>query len=107
MPHIGPKAAGRLGQASRASTDPRSWRTLFFVNRARLFERALALPQEDRLELAAELLASSPPPGLLAEGSPALAEAIAQRIESVRSGKTKSIPAMRALARLRRPKSRR
>jgi hypothetical protein len=57
------------------------------VNRARVFEDALALPEEDRLKLAAELLASSPPPGVLQEGSPELAKAIEQRIQSVRRGR--------------------
>jgi len=75
------------------------------MNRARVFAGALSLPEEDRLELAAELLASSPPPGVLRDGSKGLADAIEERIESVRSGKTKPIPARQALARLRRSKS--
>jgi len=40
------------------------------VNRARVFEQALALPEGDRLALAAELLASSPPPGILQADRP-------------------------------------
>jgi hypothetical protein len=80
---------------------------MFSVNRGRVFERALALPEEDRLELAAELLASSPPPGILHEGSPELAEAIEERIDSVRRGRTKPIPARQALTRLKGRKTRR
>jgi hypothetical protein len=76
------------------------------VNRARVFERALALPEEDRLELAAELLASAPPPGILHERSPELAEAIEQRIAEVRESKVKPIAARQALARPRRRKTR-
>ena len=77
------------------------------VNRSRLFEEALALPEDDRLKLAAELLASSPPPGILHAGSPDLAKVVQERIDSVRSGKTKPIPAPEALARLRRPRTER
>ncbi|HEY3815735.1 MAG TPA: addiction module protein [Polyangiaceae bacterium] len=77
------------------------------MNRARVFEKALALPEEDRLDLAAELLAKTPPPGILHEGSAELAEAIDERIASVRRGETKPVPARQALARLRRAKSRR
>jgi hypothetical protein len=72
------------------------------VNRARVFEQALALPEADRLKLAAELLASSPPPGILREASPELAKVIERRIDSVRCGETKPIPARDALAKLRR-----
>jgi hypothetical protein len=72
------------------------------VNRARVFEEALALSAKDRLELAAELLASSPPPGILQAGSPELAEAVKRRLESVRRGDAKPVPARRALAKLRR-----
>jgi len=75
------------------------------VNRARVFEEALALSKEDRVKLAAELLASSPPPGVLSAGSPELAEAIERRIESVRRGEVKAVPARPALAKLRRPRS--
>jgi hypothetical protein len=77
------------------------------MNRARLFERALALPEEDRLELAAELLATASPPGILEEGSPELNEAIEQRIDEVRRGTIKPIPVRQALARLRRRKTKR
>jgi len=80
---------------------------MFCVNRASVFERALALPEEDRLELAAELLASSPPPDVLHDGSPELAKAIEERIDSVHGGRTKPIPARQALARLRGRKTRR
>ncbi len=72
------------------------------VNRARVFEEALALSEKDRLRLAAELLASSPPPGVLSAGSPELARTIERRIESVRRGETKPVPARPALAKLRR-----
>jgi hypothetical protein len=75
------------------------------VNRARVFQQALALPEGDRLELAAELLASSPPPGILHAGSPELANAIHERIDSVRRGDTKPIPARDALEKLRRPRA--
>jgi hypothetical protein len=80
---------------------------MFSVNRASVFERALALPEEDRLELAAELLASSPPPDILHDGSPELAKAIEERIDSVHRGRTKPIPARQALARLKGQKTRR
>jgi hypothetical protein len=72
------------------------------VNRARVFEEALALSEEDRLKLAAELLAGSPPPGVLSAGSQELATAIDRRIESVLRGETKAVPARPALAKLRR-----
>jgi hypothetical protein len=72
------------------------------VNRAQIFEQALALAEDDRLKLAVELLASSPPPGIFRVGSPELAEAIEERIDSVRRGETKPVPARAALARLRR-----
>jgi hypothetical protein len=75
------------------------------VNRARVFEQALALPEGDRLELAAELLASSPPPGILHAGSSELANAIHERIDSVRRGETKPVPAREALEKLRRPRA--
>jgi hypothetical protein len=78
---------------------------MFVVNRARVFEHALALPEDDRLKLAAELLASSPSPGILRAGSPELGRAIEERIEAVRRGDTKPIPARAALARLRRPRT--
>jgi hypothetical protein len=55
-----------------------------WVNRVRLFEQALALPEADRLDLAAELLASAPPEGVLRDGSAALAKVVEERIESVR-----------------------
>jgi hypothetical protein len=77
------------------------------VNRTRVFEQALALPERDRLKLAAELLASSPPPGILEAGSPELASAIEARIDSVRRGETKPVPAREALAKLRRRRPRR
>ena len=76
-----------------------------FVNRAHVFQQALALPEADRLKLAAELLASAPPPGILRAGSPELAKAIDERIESVRRGETKPVPAREALAKLRRPRT--
>ncbi len=91
--------------ARYASPESRRWRSIFLVNRAHLFEQALALPEDDRLELAAELLARSPAPGVLRAGSPELAKAIAERIESVRRGETKPVPARAALARLRRPRT--
>ena len=72
------------------------------MNRARVFEEALALSEDDRLKLAAELLAKSPPPGILSAGSPELARAIERRIQSVRRGDVKAVPARTALAKLRR-----
>jgi hypothetical protein len=75
------------------------------VNRARVYEQALALPEDERLKLAAELLESAPPPGILRAGSPELAKAIHERIESVRRGDAKPVSARAALARLRRPRA--
>jgi hypothetical protein len=75
---------------------------MYAVNRAAVFEHALALPEDERLKLAAELLASSPPPGSLGEGSPELAEVVEVRIASVRRGEVKAVPVARAFARLRR-----
>jgi hypothetical protein len=76
------------------------------AHRTQVFREALALSEDDRLDLAAELLARSPAPGALAAGSEELAETVDARIESVRSGRVKPVPAKQAFARLRRSKRR-
>jgi hypothetical protein len=45
------------------------------VKHGDVFARALALPERARLKLAAQLLASTPAPGVLSEGSPEFARA--------------------------------
>ena len=73
------------------------------MKRAQVFEQALSLPEDARLELAAELLASAgTPPDVLAEGAPGTAAELRRRIQAVRRGDVKPIPADEALARLRR-----
>ncbi len=73
------------------------------MKRAEVFEQALSLPEDARLDLAAELLASAgPAPAVLAEGDPRTAAEIRRRIQAVRQGDVQSIPADEALARLRR-----
>ena len=63
------------------------------MKRPAVFAEALALPTEDRLELAAELLASAPPvPGLLVEGTPEFRAELARRLEEVRTGSARLIP---------------
>jgi putative addiction module component (TIGR02574 family) len=71
------------------------------MNRANLFEEALSLPESDRLELAAELLASTrQESGGLELDTPDFAAEMERRIASFRSGETKGIPMNEALARI-------
>lgn len=58
-----------------------------------MFAEALALPEDERLKLAAELLASVPPvPGLFVEGTPEFRAELARRVDEVKSGKAQLIP---------------
>ena len=85
------------------------------MSRSSVFSDALALSEKERLELAAELLASADPPtGVLVEGTPQLRTELAQRIASVKSGKADRVPwehakkeLLEAVNEVRRSKSRR
>ncbi|MGO9833316.1 MAG: addiction module protein [Polyangiaceae bacterium] len=60
--------------------------------RAEVFAEALALPKAARLELAAALLESAPPPGVLSEDDPRFAEEIRRRVDELQRGEVKGIP---------------
>jgi putative addiction module component (TIGR02574 family) len=54
------------------------------MTRSQLLSEALSLSEKERLELAAELLASVPAPGMLSAEEPGFAEEIARRAEEAR-----------------------
>jgi putative addiction module component (TIGR02574 family) len=60
--------------------------------RGEVFAEALALPRAARLELAAVLLESAPPPGALSEDDPRFAEEIRRRMDELERGEVKGIP---------------
>lgn len=61
------------------------------MKRRDVFAEALALPKGARLELAAELLASVPPPGVLREEDPGLLDEIRRRLDQIESGEAKTV----------------
>jgi hypothetical protein len=65
--------------------------------RAEVFAEALALPKAARLELAAALLESAPPPGVLSEDDPRFAVEIRRRVGELERGEVKGIPWEEAL----------
>ncbi len=70
------------------------------MKRRDLFAEALALPAADRIELAAELLASAPPPGVLSEEDPHFKDELRRRIDEIESGDAKAVPWETVLASL-------
>lgn len=65
----------------------------FAMKRAEVYAQALQLSEQDRLDLAGQLLASAGrPPGILSEDDPEYEAEIQRRIERVRSGESKGIP---------------
>ena len=70
------------------------------VKHADLFAQALALPQRERLKLAAELLARSPAPGILSEDTPEFARELERRLDDFEQG-VAGIPAGKALAEIK------
>ena len=70
------------------------------MKRRDLFAEALALPAADRIELAAELLASAPPPGVLSEEDPHFKDELRRRIDEIESGDAKTVPWETVLASL-------
>jgi putative addiction module component (TIGR02574 family) len=87
--------------------------------RSEVFADALALPKAARLELAAALLESTPPPGALSEDDPGFAEEIRRRVDDLERGDVRAVPwgqartriatavaATRATSRRRRPATR-
>lgn len=63
------------------------------MSRSTVFAEALALSEKERLELAAELLASAKPPaGVLVEGTPEFRAELARRVAEVKSGKARLVP---------------
>ena len=72
------------------------------MKRAEVFAEALAMPERARMELAAELLASAKrPTGVLADGSAALASAIARRAKEIDEGRVRLIGKKQAMEMLR------
>jgi putative addiction module component (TIGR02574 family) len=73
------------------------------MGRPTVFAEALALSEKERLELAAELLASAEPPsGILVEGTPALRAELRRRVAVVKSGKVRAVPWREAKQQLQR-----
>lgn len=68
------------------------------MKRADVYAHALALPEKDRLDLSAELLASVRVPGIMSEDDPGFAEEIRRRMERVRSGESEGIPSEEVMA---------
>ena len=72
------------------------------MKRADVFAQALALPEQERLDLAAELLASARKPAEIFElDTPEYAVEVKRRIDAIKRGETKTIPIDEALARIR------
>jgi putative addiction module component (TIGR02574 family) len=71
-------------------------------------EAVLALPEEDRWELVAALLATLPKPvGVQSEDDPELDELLNRRLAEYESGKDPGIPADEFFQRLRQKRSKR
>lgn len=67
-----------------------------------LLPALMALPLNDRLDLADVLYASIPvPPGIMCEDDPGFAEEINRRIQDIESGKAIGVPAEEVMKRLR------
>ena len=65
---------------------------LSMKRRSEVFAEALALPKAARLELAAVLLESAPPAGVLSEDDPRFAEEIRRRVDELERGEVKGVP---------------
>lgn len=66
-----------------------------------LLQAALKLPESDRLYIAAELLASiPPPPGILCEDDPGFFEELERRSDEHRRDPSKAIPWEEAMRRI-------
>jgi hypothetical protein len=68
---------------------------------AEVISLALALPESARLEVAAELLASVKPPGVLSADDPGFAEEIRRRCNEVDAGKAELLDYQESMARIR------
>lgn len=66
-----------------------------------LLDLALALPEDDRLRIASELMASVKPPGLLSADDPGFLEEIQRRSDEIAGGTAKLVDADEAIQQMR------
>jgi hypothetical protein len=67
-----------------------------------IWAQALALPENERVQLAGELLASVRPPGALSVDDPSFLDTVARRQAELRDGTAKTYSADETLAAMRR-----